>query len=277
MKCFYHSADLDGHCSGAIVGFKYPDCELIGINYGDSFPWDSINDGENVFMVDFSLQPFDDMERLNKISKLSWIDHHETAINEAHKRGFIASVMQILEVGKAACELCWDTLFPGIQNKAVHLLGRYDVWDLIPGTLELQNGLKMHNTKPTNTDLWLRLLSNDEKFIQESLEIGSVLLRKKKMDDEAYAKACSFETSIDGLKCIAINRGLTNSQLFESVYDPKKHDAMLAFVFRKGKWTISLYTDHDHINVSIICKRRGGGGHKGAAGFQCDNLPFVLN
>ena len=45
MKCFYHSADLDGHCSGAIVKMVYPECELIGINYGDKFP-DSQNIGE---------------------------------------------------------------------------------------------------------------------------------------------------------------------------------------------------------------------------------------
>ena len=38
MKCFYHSADLDGQCSGAIVKLARPDCELVGIDYGDPFP-----------------------------------------------------------------------------------------------------------------------------------------------------------------------------------------------------------------------------------------------
>lgn len=28
------------------------------------------------------------------------------------------------------------------------------------------------------------------------------------------------------------------------------------------------------IDVSVIAKAHGGGGHKGAAGFICDNLPF---
>lgn len=274
MKCFYHSADLDGHCSGAIVNLAYPDCDMIGINYGDEFPWDDIPKNEVVFMVDFGLQPFDDMEKLNKIANLSWIDHHETAINEAHKRGFLASNMQVLEIGKAACELCWETLFPGVKNRAVHLLGRYDVWDLIPGTLELQNGLRMHDTLPTNHDLWMKLLGKDESFLDESLKIGGILLQKQKMDNAAYVRSCSFETELDGLRCIAINRGLTNSQIFESVYDPEKHDAMLTFVWRKGKWTISMYSDQADINVGSICKNRGGGGHKGAAGFLCSDLPF---
>jgi hypothetical protein len=39
LKRLIKSADLDGHCSGAIISLVYPDCELIGINYGDEFPW----------------------------------------------------------------------------------------------------------------------------------------------------------------------------------------------------------------------------------------------
>ena len=274
MKCFYHSADLDGHCSGAIVNLAHPNCELIGINYGDEFPWDTIQKNETVYMVDFSLQPFEDMERLNSISDFVWIDHHKSAIEEATNRNFYAS--GILEIGRGACELCWEFLFPGVENEAVRLLGRYDVWDLQPGTLELQNGLRMHETLPTNTDLWESLLGPDEDLLKESLHIGQILLRKKQMDDRSYARSFSFETEIDGLSVIAINRGMTNSQLFESVYDPSKHDGMLTFVRRKGQWTVSLYSDQKHIDSSIICKARGGGGHKGAAGFQCKELPFNL-
>lgn len=37
MYCFYHSKDLDGKCSGAIVKYKFPDCNMIGIDYGDKF------------------------------------------------------------------------------------------------------------------------------------------------------------------------------------------------------------------------------------------------
>lgn len=43
MKCFYHSSDLDGHCSGVIIKQKYPKCEMIGINYGQDFPYNTVN------------------------------------------------------------------------------------------------------------------------------------------------------------------------------------------------------------------------------------------
>jgi len=128
MKCFYHSADLDGKCSGAIVRSMW-ECELIGINYGDAFPWDSIEPGETVVMVDFCLQPFSEMVRLNELAELVWIDHHVSAIREAEACGFEARLAQVLEVGRAGCELAWEHYVGTEVPKAVRLLGRYDVWD----------------------------------------------------------------------------------------------------------------------------------------------------
>jgi oligoribonuclease NrnB/cAMP/cGMP phosphodiesterase (DHH superfamily) len=277
MKCFYHSADLDGHCSGAIVRKAYPQAELIGINYDDDFPWEKLNKNELVFMVDFSLEPFSDMERLNDSCLLMWVDHHKTSIEDAHKNGFLAKRGQSLEVGRAACELVWDWLFPNKRNETVRLLGRYDVWDLQQNTLELQNGLRLNDTLPTNDELWNNLLSEHwSSKLTEAIKYGEVLLKKQKMDNKSYAKACSFDTEIDGLKVIALNRGFTNSKIFDSVYDPEKHDAMMTFIWRKGQWTVTLYSDKEDVDGSIVCKARGGGGHKGAAGFQCKELPFEL-
>src|SRR6185369_12703234 len=87
MKCFFHSADFDGKASGAIYKLHYPMIELVGINYGQPFPWETIAEGERVAMVDFSLQPFSDMLRLNESCDLVWTDHHKSAIEEYEKSG----------------------------------------------------------------------------------------------------------------------------------------------------------------------------------------------
>ena len=34
--------------------------------------------------------------------------------------------------------------------------------------------------------------------------------------------------------------------------------------------------DDEPVNKLALCKKRGGGGHRGAAGFQCKELPFKL-
>lgn len=277
MKCFYHSADLDGYCSGAIVKTKYPDCELIGINYGDEFPWERIEKTEIVFMVDFSL-PMAEMDRLNRLSMLVWIDHHKSAIEEAEAAGFLALGGQLLEIGRAGCELTWRWCYPYTRiPHAVYLLGRYDVWQHheVPGALEFQYGMRgQEDTRPENLMFWEGLFESQGMQVATIIEEGRMLLAYEERQNAMYVKSCAFEVEFDGLRCIAVNRGLTNSLIFKSVYDPAKHDAMLSFVRRPGKWTVSLYSDKAEVDVSAICKARGGGGHKGAAGFQCAALPF---
>ncbi len=286
MKCFYHSADLDGQCSGAIIKMRFPECELIGINFGDDFPWDDIEVDETVFMVDFSLQPFAGMDTLNRGCDLIWIDHHKSAVDDAldfnadqlHKVDGRVIDLSNSVTGIGACALVWDYCYPGKDRpKAVQLLAEYDVWnhtDMF--TLPFQWGIRMMNTKPDEANgLWGSILSDDFSDItQQILQQGNIILKYVAQDNRKYMEACGFETELDGLKCIAINRMLTNSQMFDSIWDEARYDAMLTFGWRKGSWTVSLYSTKDCVDVSVTAKNRGGGGHKGAAGFQCSELPF---
>jgi len=274
MKAFYHSADLDGHCSGAIIKTFYPDCEMIGIDYGDEFPWERITKDEMVFMVDFSLQPFSDMEKLNDLSLLVWIDHHKSAIEDAHKRGFLARGGQSLEIGKAACELTWRYLLPNDKMpESVYLLGRYDVWDHSDKrTLPFQYGMRLYSDTRPESFIWSNILH--DFYTKDIILSGEIVLSYINSENAKYARVSAFETELDGLRCIAINRVLANSKLFDAVWDQEKYDAMVAFGFHKNHWSVSLYSDKPDIDVSIIAKNHGGGGHKGAAGFQCDELPF---
>jgi nanoRNase/pAp phosphatase (c-di-AMP/oligoRNAs hydrolase) len=46
------------------------------------------------------------------------------------------------------------------------------------------------------------------------------------------------------------------------------------FVYDGRMFTVSVYSTNPNIDCGAICKKYGGGGHKGAAGFQCKELPF---
>lgn len=112
MICIYHSRDLDGYASGAIVKLKYPDAKMIGYDYGQPFPWDKIPDMDDVIIIDVSL-PMDDMERLAMMcSKFTFIDHHTTAIKDFQSRVWPGHVNAVLENGISACEGGWKYLFP---------------------------------------------------------------------------------------------------------------------------------------------------------------------
>jgi len=129
MLCIYHSRDLDGWMSAAIVKHIYglDADELLGWDYGDPIP--EIGDVK-VIMVDISFLP----EQMLEIAKrngwrLLWIDHHISAIKAFNE--FIGQgetfCNAVLDTNKAACELTWEYFFPDQKMpEIVRLLGRYD-------------------------------------------------------------------------------------------------------------------------------------------------------
>ena len=47
--CIYHSADLDGVCSGAIMRRAFPEATMLGYDYGQPFPWEMVGPGTDVY------------------------------------------------------------------------------------------------------------------------------------------------------------------------------------------------------------------------------------
>jgi len=278
MKCFYHSSDLDGHCSGAIVKLKYPDCEMIPINYYEDFPFETIKQYEEVFMVDFCLSSLDDLLKLREMcSKFHLIDHHETHINKILESGikFDGSLV----VGYAGCELTWMYLHNYEPPDPVTLLGRYDVWDhQDERVLPFQYGMRQfEDTRPDQIIFWSRIL-NQEDFVKEIIRQGRTILEYQDKQNTKFCRTYAFEALLGEHKAICANIGFTNSKVFDSVYNPKLHDIMLTFVYspKKRLWLFSIYTTREGINCGKIAEYYGGGGHKNAAGFALTNIPFRL-
>jgi len=276
--CFYHRADNDGRCSAAIVLKAYGgNVELVGYNYGDEFPFDKV-EGRDVIMVDCSLQPFDEMVKLKRLAaSLEWIDHHASAIDEANALGFECDGVQF--VGKAGCELAWTHYFGAPMPMGVKLLGRYDVWDhKDPKVLPFQYGMQLEDTAP-ESKVWENIVFNDDwrHQVERVIDRGKIVIAYTTQRDEAMAKSRSFETKFGKLRAICCNVGQQNSQLFDSVWDPKRHDIKVTFQRTPEKeWTVSLYSPKAEVDCGALAKKNGGGGHRGAAGFQCKSLPFEV-
>lgn len=276
----YHIGDLDGVCSGAIIKYRFgEDCrELIPINYGWEFPYHKIDKDTIVYMSDFSMQPFEDMLKIKEACKsLIWIDHHQSSIEAYNKLGLIIKGKR--EIGKAGCELTWEYLFPNEPTpRSVYLIGRYDVWqhDEDDDALPFQYGMRNKKTWPIYMPFWSKLFT-DSRIVPSTVADGKIILEYQRKNDEGYCRAYSFETKFEGYKAIVCNKGYGNSKLFDSVYDPIKHDLMIMFVYapKIEKWKLSFYTTKD-IDLSKLAEKYGGGGHKQASGAEVDILPFKL-
>lgn len=285
MICIYHSRDLDGWCSGAILKKKYPEATFVGYDYGEAFPWDLFEKGEKVVMADVSL-PMEDMEKLAAIAgphNFVWIDHHISAIKAYNDFHFSTPFTAFLDPKISACERTWMVCFPEeFRPLAVKLLGKYDTfrkndkhaWD--NSIMPFQYGMRVKcNSLETFPMAMLDTLSVDySNLIDDTIFLGIGILKYQDMQNESMMKA-SFVKTIGPYTALCCNVGLANfnSNTFKSVFDPLKHDIMVAFCLKHPNYfQVSFYSENPGIDVSEIAKRFGGGGHKGAAGCQ---VPFI--
>jgi len=145
--CLYHSADLDGWMSAAIVKLwyekNYPNgvcysnpykgdgsviankedeesLTFFGFNHGDEIP--SVKTYDTIIMCDIIFNPLV-MVVYNTTKNFIWCDHHISSIEKME--GIV--IKGLRDTNFAACELTWKYFFSNEQMpEIVRLLGRYD-------------------------------------------------------------------------------------------------------------------------------------------------------
>lgn len=278
MICLYHSKDLDGWCSGAIVKKKFPDCKLIGWDYGDPIP--ELPKDEEVIMIDISF-PMKEMAKIAEDAKsFTWIDHHISAINDYMGAfPYKSSIIAVLDNSCSACEGGWTYFFPDKETpEAVRLLGEYDTWrktDMARWEnkiMPFQYGMKMLCSSPETFPATML----EDNNVETTMEIGKNIIEYQTEIDKLNCKKNSFERDFKGYKAICLNGGGLSSNTFKSVYDPTKHDLMMCFQYNGKFWTVSLYTTNPNIDCSALAKSMGGGGHRAAAGFQIEQKLHLI-
>lgn len=299
----YHSADYDGifcrEIARKFLGEK--DVQFIGWNYGESkldFPKEG-----TVYVMDLSPECFNQPEESEdwneKFSRMIWIDHHKTAIES-----FLESTPGYRIDGVAACRLAWQwfvlyeawdprELYPPYrlpvkeefthrkvtEPLSVRLAGEYDIWDKRdPRADTFQFGIRLVDI---GADFWEALLQTDgvgEKAVEDILQHGDVIQKYSNRIDASTCKR-TWLMKWHGLVFLCLNSARFNSGVFAARDVPETgHDALMGFCFDGKQWNFSLYhaKHRTDIDLSEIAKMHGGGGHKGACGFRCKELPFPL-
>ena len=297
----YHHNDLDGIASAAIinfyeggprsqdgllqnlvhfVGYDYVDDSVISIEEAATY--------DLVYVVDMVLQPFPKMMELVKAAKVIWIDHHVGAISEYEKLSDVEKkLFHDVYLGgyhnmKSACELVFEYFN---KKKPIHLprgirnISRVDTWhhnddEVTWAFFEYCDYLMFDPEHPD----WKYVLYDDDDFFEEAVSLGLTLRKYRRYREDKHAKENSLEVMFDGYPCIALNSDSLGSSQFDAQYNPAKHKMMIRFSRARGAWKFSIYTTHDDLDLSVIAKKYGGGGHRKASGFtiRTDEIPFKL-
>lgn len=285
VTCVYHDADFDGICSAAIVNHwcqeqKIP-VDFIGADY-NRLPADLPTD-HAVIMVDFSLP----VEQMRKLPLLVWIDHHKTALEAAGQTGFNPTGLR--DTKKAGCELTWEFLFPNhTMPAAVRLLGRWDVWDHSDPQCEpFQYGMRALRVNQPDDEIWIRLLCGAGSSMVSVITLGEAVCSYldgtyRILGRLAHTLPEEWRTPGRALiqlpaPLVGLNIPVHGSPQFK--YCPRPAVLLVAYGYNGKQWKVSLYAGPAapaDLDCGTIVKIFGGGGHKGAAGFYCDRLPWGM-
>ena len=265
--CYYHSADLDGIGSAAIVKKVYPDAKLVGVDHDDDWNAADIVDSLCI-IVDFS---FPNMEELKQYpDTLCWIDHHKTAMEKNKKLWNSKDIDGIRSLKKSGCELTWEWFFPHEKiPRAIELIGDRDMWKFkYPETKDFTTyaHMKIKTPEDINWD-WMLDASLEVGYLDGFFQNGK-LLNEAQLDRVKKTFDQGWDGIIDGHKARFMNTNHDMSDVGSYASGEKGYPVAVTIGFNEDKIFVGLRSKT--IDVSEIAKKRGGGGHKYAAGFTIE-------
>lgn len=271
-----HHTDLDGAGAAAIVGLYHKDDEITYkmYNYGWPISPDELKGYDIIYAVDIS---FPDFPWVYDTPGLIWIDHHKTAIDYENSHPSLKSIPGVRKIGKGACELTWEYLFPEyICHDLIQILSTYDVWDKNrmnwDVVMQIEVGAKqVLGISPQNIINFILSNRNPE----ELRVIGNTILGYIEKSGKGKLMNGFYIPDFHGFSIMALNTNEFSSLSFISYYNPSIIDVCMPFQIipkdnKPGEFYVraSFYTENPNVDVSGLAEYFGGGGHKGASGCQ---------
>lgn len=221
-------------------------------------PLEYVEDGEEVYVLDFSFPREDLLRHKPRLKKLVVLDHHATAEKNLEGLDFC-----VFDMERSGARIAWDYFHP---EKEAPLLIRHiedrDLWRFkLPHTAEVHIALC---AVPFDFKVW------DQLDVATLVQSG---LAMSKLQQQQVKTICAKANliSLAGFQIPAVNTCLYFSEVPQHLltifpeakfaayfYDYQGDDGWLR------QWGLRSRGDFD---VSEIARLYGGGGHKSAAGF----------
>jgi len=273
-RVWYHSNCYDGFGAAWAAslalgreGVVYAPC-----SYGFDPP--EYNPGDKIYIVDFSF-PRETLETIfhtvctDPGGVLQVIDHHKTAQEALANLAYAEFDME-----RSGAGMTWDFFHKGKPRpKLINHIEDRDLWKF-----NLSGSKSVHAYlcgQPFDFDVWDEISETMENSEANIYVGGELLLAAKMMEVQKTCKSswCSY---LDGHKVAVVNTSAHWSEVGHKLLEdnPSAEFAMSFTQFEdKVMWSLRGRGDFD---VSAIAKRRGGGGHKSAAGFKTHNFAGIL-
>lgn len=195
------------------------------------------------------------------------LDHHASAQGDLAE---VDGAYKVFEMAQSGATLSWDFFNRGVP--APPLL-RYvedkDLWRwALRSSAEVTAAL---GTVPHSFPVWAELVSRGEAGIEELMAKGAAILKYKNSVVEAHvqrAQPCRL-ASAPGFQGMVVNASTVASEIGNALATLPGVDFGLMWSYEHASKTyrVSLRSASDAVDVSIMAKAFGGGGHRRASGF----------
>jgi oligoribonuclease NrnB/cAMP/cGMP phosphodiesterase (DHH superfamily) len=263
----YHANCLDGFASAYVAWMKFGDeAEYIPAHYGNEPPDVT---GKEAYVLDFSY-PRETLIRMSeKANSLLVLDHHKTAQADLSGLPFA-----IFDMEKSGCGLTFDYFYPGERTPYfVSAVQDRDLWLFkLPETKDFCAGLR---TVPMTFKDWQEGMNLG---YSDLIHIGRVLNQQFDTEVEDLMKKAhpiNIASTIESPKIgLAVNAPSKYASELGNKLAEKSGVCGLVYSFdgSRNEWQYSFRSIDSGIDVSVVAKRYGGGGHRNAAGCATEKL-----
>lgn len=303
--CLFHGSCDDGFGAAWVVRNRWPDraIHFEGLVYGKSF--DRLRfAGQRVLMVDFSFKADflrSWMTMPERPDSIAILDHHKTAQVElipftslpvgrsreaapdlgdlaarlehefaARDTAGLPRVVAAFDMERSGARMAWDFCFPGRSAPdLVALVEDRDLWRFRFGdtTREFSAALR---TYPHDFETWTEIAQDVTRVINE----GRIVLRGHQKNIAAFCEHV-YPVRIDEHVVPCVNVPYHYASDCADALLKLFPDAPFAVAwFRRGdnKVQLSLRSENGRVDVSQVAARRGGGGHRNAAGCELSGV-----
>ena len=284
--------DLDGVGCGILARLAFGDGVKIRYNSIGSLNREIesfLEHDSDTFLLITDMSPNEENEkklqkRFAKQGKIQLIDHHKTAehLNE-YKWGFVLSEDEEGK-GTSATSLFYDYLIrheflqptEGLAE-FVELVRQYDTWEWEKNENERAHRLNSLLYLTSIDDFEERMvdrLQGGERFQFDDFEEKLLKMEYDKMERYLRRKKREVvQTEVSGLLAGVVYAESYLSELGSELGKEFAHLDYIAIMNMGGR-RISLRTVHDHVDVSEIAAKHGGGGHAKAAGCSLTDTAY---
>lgn len=232
--------------------------------------------GKHVVVVDYAFSAAITQRMLGEAASFTVLDHHASAVKELAE---LPEAHKVLEMLMSGATLSWSYFHAG---KPMPLFFRYledkDIWRwAFQGSEAFSTAYSAQ--RPTFEGLQ-ELHAKGAAGVDALIEKGEVILAYRNGVRDSHVKRavpCTLLGLGARFKARCVNASTLASEIGNAIC---KDGAELAVVWmydlQKRHYYVSLRSDSDEVDVSLIAKALGGGGHRRASGFTCESLEGVL-